>query len=316
MDNLPEPMVPEACDLRDFPFTPIFRARLFGSEFHARASDGGWRAGVTLWLKSWDQVPAGSLPDDDVSLCRLAELGRDRRAWAKVKDEALHGWVKCSDGRLYHPVVAEGVTEAWARKLAQRERTAAARAAREAKRKEEAARVSGGSDTGSDNAPCDATTDTATTSVTDAVTASKGQGQGQGQGQVFKKKEEDIPPLSETPTGGASEASGTSTPSPAELTAPGGVQPPEWDDETVAYLRRNSRETAESVRAVLIDLGKSHGRDEIGAAIDQARCSTATKPLAFVGAHLARLRAASPLASTPDEPWKRLNLTRTEWEAL
>lgn len=222
MDNLPEPMVPEACDLRDFPFTPIFRARLFGSEFHARASDGGWRAGVTLWLKSWDQVPAGSLPDDDVSLCRLAELGRDRRAWAKVKDEALHGWVKCADGRLYHPVVAEGVTEAWARKIAQRERTAAARAAREAKRKEEAARVSGGSNTGSDNAPCDATTDTATTSVTDAVTASKGQGQGQ-----LKKEEGDNPERTMGDAAGAA-ARGTRLPDDWEL-------PREWADWAIGH---------------------------------------------------------------------------------
>ena len=34
----------------------------------------GVAGGGTLWLKSWDQVPAGSLPDDDVDLCRLAEL--------------------------------------------------------------------------------------------------------------------------------------------------------------------------------------------------------------------------------------------------
>ena len=33
---------------------------------------------MTLWLKAQDQVPAGSLPGDDVELCRLAELGRDQ----------------------------------------------------------------------------------------------------------------------------------------------------------------------------------------------------------------------------------------------
>jgi hypothetical protein len=111
-----EPLVPSDVDLRDFPFTPIFRARLFGSSFHARATDAEWRAGVTLWLKSWDQVPAGSLPDDDVDLCRLAELGRDLRAWRKIKEGAMRGWLKCDDGRLYHPVVAEGVVEAWQRR--------------------------------------------------------------------------------------------------------------------------------------------------------------------------------------------------------
>ena len=41
--------------------TPHIRInRLFGSSFHARASDAEWRAGVTLWLKSFHQVPAGS----------------------------------------------------------------------------------------------------------------------------------------------------------------------------------------------------------------------------------------------------------------
>jgi hypothetical protein len=35
VSDLPAPLVPEDVDLRDFPFTPIFRARLFGSAFHA-----------------------------------------------------------------------------------------------------------------------------------------------------------------------------------------------------------------------------------------------------------------------------------------
>jgi hypothetical protein len=115
-----DPIVPSDVDLRGFPYTPIFRARLFGSSFHAKTTDAEWRAGVTLWLKSWDQVPAGTLPDDDIELCRLAELGREARAWAKVKRGALHGWIKCSDGRLHHPVVAEGVLEAWAKHTAAR----------------------------------------------------------------------------------------------------------------------------------------------------------------------------------------------------
>jgi hypothetical protein len=112
-DNLPEPLVPAEVDLKAYPFTPMFRARLFGSSFHAKANDAEWRAGVTLWLKSWDQVPAGTLPDDDIEQCRLAELGRDHKTWAKVKARALHGWFKCSDGRLHHAVVAEGVLDAW-----------------------------------------------------------------------------------------------------------------------------------------------------------------------------------------------------------
>lgn len=127
MSTLPEPLVAAEVDLQDFPFTPMFRAKLFGSSFHARVSDAGWRAGVTLWLKSWDQVPAGTLPDDEIDLCRLAELGRDLKTWRKLAKEALWGWFICADGRMHHKVVADGVNEAWAGKLKQRHATECAR---------------------------------------------------------------------------------------------------------------------------------------------------------------------------------------------
>jgi len=130
MDTMSASLIPAECDLRDFPFTPLFRSRLFGSSFHARSTDAEWRAGVTLWLKSWDQVPAGSLPNDDVDLCRLAELGRDRKTWAKVREGAMRGWVRCDDGRLYHPVVAEGVLDAWSRRAAARRKGIAGASAR------------------------------------------------------------------------------------------------------------------------------------------------------------------------------------------
>ena len=125
-----EPLTPVGSDLRNFPYMPIYRTRLFGSEFHARATDSEWRAGVTLWLKSWDQTPCGSLPKDDVLLCRLAELGRDMDAWQSVKTIALDGWIECSDGRLYHPVVSEAANNALSEKRTQQKRTEKARAAK------------------------------------------------------------------------------------------------------------------------------------------------------------------------------------------
>lgn len=110
------PPISADVDLRDFAFMPLDVTRLFNSRFHAVSNDAEWRAGVTLWCKSWQQVPCGSLPDDDIELCRLAELGRDLKAWRKVKTNALHGWLKCTDGRLYHPVVTEKAAEAWSKK--------------------------------------------------------------------------------------------------------------------------------------------------------------------------------------------------------
>ncbi|MBV8594060.1 MAG: DUF1376 domain-containing protein [Caulobacteraceae bacterium] len=120
-------MTPPTCDLRALQFMPLDIVRLFGSSFHARATDSEWRAGVTLWLRSFHQVPAASLPDDDIELARLAEMGRDIKAWRKLREGALRGWVKCSDGRLYHPVVAEKALDAMER----REEFAEAKAHRE-----------------------------------------------------------------------------------------------------------------------------------------------------------------------------------------
>ena len=125
-----EPFVPPSVDLKDFPFMPIDITRLFGSAFHAKSNDTVWRAGLTLWLKSYHQVPAASLPDEEEELTRLAELGRDVKTWRKIREAALRGWVKCSDGRLYHKVVAEKALEAWIEKVAQRKVSAAGNAKR------------------------------------------------------------------------------------------------------------------------------------------------------------------------------------------
>lgn len=113
------PLTPPDCDLTDFQRMMIDIPRLRGSNFDATLDDGAWRAGLNLWLTSWHQVPAASLPDDDVALTKAAGLGRDIKTWRKVKAEALRGWVKCDDGLLYHETVAEFALEAWLEKLAQ-----------------------------------------------------------------------------------------------------------------------------------------------------------------------------------------------------
>lgn len=70
-----------------------------------------------LWCAAWHQVPAASLPDDDIELASLAGYGRmafSVKEWKKVRAEALTGFVKCSDGRLYHMVIAEKAVAAQA----------------------------------------------------------------------------------------------------------------------------------------------------------------------------------------------------------
>jgi hypothetical protein len=173
MTALPEPLTSAECDLRDFAFMPLDVLRLRDSDLAALPDAEAFRAAVMSWCVAWHQLPAGSLPDDDGALCRLLGYGRDAKTWARIrKAGALRGWVKCADGRLYHPVVAEKANEGWRRKMAQRERTAAARAARLSQKKS--------SPVTDDNPPQSQSPDL---SVTEDVTSSKGQGQGQGQGQ-------------------------------------------------------------------------------------------------------------------------------------
>jgi Protein of unknown function (DUF1376) len=70
--------------------------------------------------ESWHQVPAGSLPNNDKVLARLAMC--DAKTWARLRRRVLAAWVQCSDGRFYHPVVAEKALAAWQEKVAYRER--------------------------------------------------------------------------------------------------------------------------------------------------------------------------------------------------
>ncbi|WP_010545229.1 DUF1376 domain-containing protein [Sphingomonas elodea] len=123
----PAPLTPADADLQDFPFMPLHVARLRDSDLAAEAHPEACWYAVLLWASSWHQVPAGSLPDNDAVLARLCGLGRDLRTFRKHRDDALRGFVPCSDGRLYHPVVAELVIEAWRRKQEQRWRTELAR---------------------------------------------------------------------------------------------------------------------------------------------------------------------------------------------
>jgi hypothetical protein len=106
---------------------PLHVARLRDSDLASEVDpEAAWYA-VLLWAASWHQLPAASLPDNDTVLTKLMGLGRDARTFKKHRDGALRGFVKCSDGRLYHPVVAEQALVAWNSKLEQRWRTECAR---------------------------------------------------------------------------------------------------------------------------------------------------------------------------------------------
>lgn len=106
---------------------PVDCTRLLTSETWMLGTAEQKVAAMTLWLKSWHQVPAGSLPDNDKMLATLSETGI---AWKRCRQHVLRGWVRCSDGRLYHPVVCEKALESHKIKAAQKARTEAARLAK------------------------------------------------------------------------------------------------------------------------------------------------------------------------------------------
>jgi hypothetical protein len=66
---------------------------------------------MTLMMTSWQQEPAASLPSDDQTLAWLPHVTPQR--WRRIKEQALRGWIQCSDGRLYHPVIAEFALDAF-----------------------------------------------------------------------------------------------------------------------------------------------------------------------------------------------------------
>ena len=61
------------------------------SSASAAATDAEWRAAVTLWWAAWNCVPAGSLPADDVALCRLC------RSWARREGLEAAASARCMD---------------------------------------------------------------------------------------------------------------------------------------------------------------------------------------------------------------------------
>lgn len=182
--ELPDPLTPGDSDLRDFAFMPLLVARLRRSKawlIAKRQPELGFYM-VNLWTAAWHDFPAGSLEDDDDVLSDLAMC--DPRKWERIRDKALHGWVKCSDGRLYHPVVAEQVNDAWANRQGYRERLARARAAK-------AQKQSHSNETPIKGSMIEPVIDSIIESIIEPETgpaiALKGQGQGQGEGYIAPK---------------------------------------------------------------------------------------------------------------------------------
>lgn len=112
MNQLPEPLTPADCNLRGYRWMPLDVERVIDSDLFGISTGDEFKIAFRLWAKSWTQVPAASLPDDDRLLAHLAGLSENMPKWKRVRAVALRGWIKCSDDRLYHPVIAEKALEA------------------------------------------------------------------------------------------------------------------------------------------------------------------------------------------------------------
>nr|WP_249207047.1 DUF1376 domain-containing protein [Burkholderia cenocepacia] len=95
---------------------PLDVVRVIDSDTFGISTGDEFKTAFRLWAKCWQQVPAASLPNDDRVLAHLAGLSENPAKWKKVRDVALRGFIECSDGRLYHPVIAEKAIEAMQRR--------------------------------------------------------------------------------------------------------------------------------------------------------------------------------------------------------
>jgi Protein of unknown function (DUF1376) len=117
-----EPLVPAEVDLRGMTFMPLFGDRLFKSAEWIEACPAARAAALQLlWHAYAHEVPAASLPDHERVLADHA--GLSLKSFRHLREQALRGWVKCSDGRLYHPVLAEIAIDSWNTRLAHRARS-------------------------------------------------------------------------------------------------------------------------------------------------------------------------------------------------
>lgn len=127
-DHLPDPLVPAEVDISKLDGFMLDTRRVLSSELLALSSGDEFKAAVILWCRAWQQRPAASLPNNPAILASFAGVSVQR--WNKIKDMALRGFILCSDGRLYHRVLAEDAMRAWDSLLKRHDRTKKATEAR------------------------------------------------------------------------------------------------------------------------------------------------------------------------------------------
>ena len=83
---------------------------------------------LRLWLEAWNEVPCGSWEHEDALIA--AAIDMPLRLFTAHRDQLLRGWYLATDGRLYHPVIAEMVLQMLAGRAGTAERQRRLRAER------------------------------------------------------------------------------------------------------------------------------------------------------------------------------------------
>lgn len=120
--DLPEPPLPTDLDLSSLEYMPLVIMKLRRSKAWLKAKrrpELGFYM-MNLWMVAWTEKPAASLDDDDDVLADAAMC--DPCRWEEVRELAMHGFYKCSNGRLYHPFLVEQAEKALEKRLKWREK--------------------------------------------------------------------------------------------------------------------------------------------------------------------------------------------------
>lgn len=114
MNGMPAPLVPAGCCVRELPLPLTAHDIMHGRAF-LMANDREFRALVNLMAYAWTRKPAASIGEF---------AGRESRLW-RIADTTRHWWTRhgeqllaehfvlCSDGRLYHPLLAQRALALW-----------------------------------------------------------------------------------------------------------------------------------------------------------------------------------------------------------
>jgi uncharacterized protein YdaU (DUF1376 family) len=119
-DELPEPLVGPHVDCSDLDSFMLNTERLMASELLALNGNEVLGAALLLWCRAWKQRPAASLPDDDRVNAAFARLSLAK--FRQMKEGVMRGFIKCSDGRLYHRVLAQEAIRSYAWKITAKQR--------------------------------------------------------------------------------------------------------------------------------------------------------------------------------------------------